>query len=362
MSGAWNVLIIGAGAIGCLVGSKLALSGQRVTLVGRVSFVEQVRMRGIQLLDESGAHTVRNIRPTASVLEAYSRSETAFDLAIMTVKSYDTAAAAAEIRQVLADTGAPPPALLSIQNGVGNEDLLAQTIPATPVLAGSMTTPVSVEGPGIIRVDKPRYGLGVAAWRPSGPSALCDDVCALLHMAGFVVTPFADAPAMKWTKLLMNMMGNATCAILDEPPEIVFADSRMVDVEIAAWREALAVMRAAGIAAIDLDKYPFAKLAPLIRSAPAALIRPLLKGQIGSARGGKMPSLHIDLHSNKGRSEVRWLNGAVVAKGEEVGVLTPVNCVLTSTVLSLVDNPAERSAWKGDHNRLWQAVRSAQGR
>ena len=361
MSGAWNVLIIGAGAIGCLVGSKLALSGQRVTLAGRASFVEQVRARGMQLSDETGTHTVRNVRPTAGVLEAYIRSETAFDLAILTVKSYDTAAAAEELRQALADTGAPPPALLSIQNGVGNEEILAQAI-AAPVLAGSITTPVSVEGPGIIRVDKPRYGLGLAAWRPPGPSALFDDVCALMQMAGFAVTPFADAPAMKWTKLLMNMLGNATCAILDEPPEVVFADSRMVDVEIAAWREALAVMHAAGIAAIDLDKYPFAKLAPLIRYAPAALIRPVLKGQIGGARGGKMPSLHIDLHGNKGRSEVSWLNGAVVAKGKEVGVPVPVNGVLAATVLDLVDDPAARSGWKGNHDRLWQAVRSAQGK
>ena len=361
MSGAWNVLIIGAGAIGCLVGSKLALSSQRVTLAGRASFVEQVRARGMQLSDETGTHTVRNVRPTAGVLEAYIRSETAFDLAILTVKSYDTAAAAEELRQALAETGAPPPALLSIQNGVGNEEILAQAI-AAPVLAGSITTPVSVEGPGIIRIDKPRYGLGLAAWRPPGPSALFDDVCGLMQMAGFAVTPYGDAPAMKWTKLLMNMLGNATCAILDEPPEVVFADSRMVDVEIAAWREALAVMRAAGIAAIDLDKYPFAKLAPLIRHAPAALIRPVLKGQIGGARGGKMPSLHIDLHSNKGRSEVRWLNGAVVANGEETGVGTPVNGVLAATVLELMDDPAARSGWKGNHDRLWQAVRSAQGK
>ena len=118
-------------------------------------------------------------------------------------------------------------------------------------------------------------------------AAVLDETCALLGQAGFAVKQYANARGMKWTKLLMNMMGNATCAILDEPPQVVFADNRLVDLEIAAWREALAVMRAAQIPALNMDKYPFGMLAPLIRFAPNALIRPLLRAQIGGARGGK---------------------------------------------------------------------------
>ena len=351
---AWNVLIIGAGAIGCLVGGKLAMASQRVTLAGRRAFVEQVRAQGLKLIDEQGAHTARNVRPVASIQEAYDRSESAFDLAIFTVKSYDTAAAAAEYRQALSETGAPPPIFLSVQNGVGNEESIAQIADRAAVVAGSITTPVSVIGPGAIRVDKPRYGLGLASWR--GAEAALGDVCALMELAGFVVQRYGSAASMKWTKLLMNMMGNATCAILDEPPEIVFADNRMVDIEIAAWREALAVMAASHIAPVDLDGYPFGKLAPLIRYAPKALLRPVLRKQIGRARGGKMPSLHIDLHANKGNSEVRWLNGAVVEKGRQVGASTPVNALLTDTLLRLIEHPEERPSWKGAHDRLWQAV------
>ena len=179
----------------------------------------------------------------------------------------------------------------------------------------------------------------------------------MMEVAGFAVKPYASAASMKWTKLLMNMMGNATCAILDEAPDTVFADNRMVEIEIKAWREALAVMRAADIAPVDLERYPFGKLAPLIRYAPTTLIRPILRKQIGGARGGKMPSLHIDLHGNKGKSEVRWLNGAVADKGSALGVATPVNAALTSTLLHLVDHPGDRTGWKSNHDRLWQAVR-----
>lgn len=355
-----NVLIVGAGAIGCLLGGKLALANRGVTLAGRPTFVAAVRSRGLLLTDEAGEHTVRNVRAVASPLEALERSETAFDLVVFTVKSYDTAAALAELQAALAATGAPAPALLSVQNGVGNEDALAAALPGVPVLAGSITTPVSVEGPGAIHVDKPRYGLGLGAWRPAGAAGenVYAETCALFAEAGFAVKPYANAQAMKWTKLLMNMMGNATCAILGEGPQVAFADSRVVDLEIAAWREALAVMAAAGIPALNMDKYPFGVLAPLVRYAPKALIRPVLRGQIGGARGGKLPSLYLDLHSGKGRSEVGWLNGAVVHKGQDVGVKTPVNAALTSILELLVADPTQIAAWHGNQDRLVAAAKA----
>jgi len=353
-----NVLIIGAGAIGCLIGGKLAMANCPVTLIGRAAFVQAVNTRGLLVTDETGVHTVRTVRAVDSPLAAYTRpapaqAVTAFDLAIITVKSYDTATALDELRRALAEMGARAPSVLSVQNGVGNEDAIGAALPAVAVLAGSITTPVSVEAPGAIRVDKPRYGLGLGLWRePATGAAVLGETCALLAQAGFAVHDYADAQGMKWTKLLMNMMGNATCAILDEPPQVAFADSRIVDLEIAAWREALAVMRAAAIPALNMDKYPFGLLAPLIRFAPNALIRPLLRAQIGGARGGKLPSLHIDLHGSKPRSEVGWLNGAVVQKGRELGIATPVNHALVEIMSELVAQPAQIGAWRSEHGRL----------
>ncbi|MCB0158315.1 MAG: hypothetical protein KDD83_09310, partial [Caldilineaceae bacterium] len=72
----------------------------------------------------------------------------------------------------------------------------------------------------------------------------------------------------------------------------------------------------------------------------------------------KMPSLHIDLHSGKGKSEVGWLNGAVVRAGEEAGVATPVNRVLTEVLTELVTQPAQRDEWRHAGTRLLTAVAS----
>jgi len=56
---------------------------------------------------------------------------------------------------------------------------------------------------------------------------------------------------------------------------------------------------------------------------------------VGGGRGGKKPSFHIDLYSGRGRSEVEWLNGAVVRYGEKAGVPAPINRLLTETLLAL---------------------------
>jgi len=351
-----NILVIGAGAIGCLIGAKLAISNQPVTLVGRAHFVEAVRARGMLLADATGRHTVRNLRAAADLQTAFARAEGAFDLAILTVKSYDTAAALDELRSVLAATGAPAPAVLSLQNGVGNEATICAAFATVAVLAGSITTPVSSDAPGSIRVDKPRYSIGLSQWRGGADSMVFADVAERLSQAGFTVKRYSNAEGMKWTKLLMNIMGNAIFAILDEPPEVIFADRKLVDLEIEAWRETLAVMAAAQIPAINMDKHPFAQLAPLIRHAPSPLIRPLLRSQIGGARGGKMPSLYLDLQNGRPKNEVLWLNGAVVKRGAQVGISTPVNRTYTDVLLSLVAHPDQRAGWKGNHARLLAKV------
>jgi 2-dehydropantoate 2-reductase len=350
-----NLLIIGAGAIGSLVGAKLALQGARVTLAGRPAFAELVRQQGLHLEDETGTRQVTGLQAAGSIEDAFGQTGDEFDLAILTVKSYDTAAAIAECRDATRKQGCRLPRVLSLQNGVGNEEMLAAAFGPERVIAGTITTPVSIREPGRIRVDRPKYAVGVSDWQPGNPPAAAA-IQQLLNAAGFSVTWYADARGMKWTKLLMNMAGNATCAILGTPPEVVFAQDEMVDLEIDAWREALAVMAAASIPPQNLGGYPFAVLAPGIRHGPRALLRPVLRKQIGGARGGKMPSLYLDLEKGKGKSEVSWLNGAVATLGEAVGVATPVNRALTETLLDLVANPANRSAWFENYARLQAAA------
>ena len=379
---AFRILIIGAGAIGCFAGGKLAAAGNDVTLVGRARTKAALHARGLELRAADGAaQTIRSVSAVASVQEAFHskiRGErdtslsSPFDLVVLAVKSYDTATALDELAAVAVSGAAPFPAILSLQNGVGNEEAIAARFRSQRVIAGTITAPVEVREPGVVQVTKPDFAVGLAEnqglsdeergdrnalGRPLG-APLLTSLSSRFAAAGIPTKVYADALGMKWSKLLMNMIGNATSAILAQPPGVTFADARIANLEIDVLREALRVMAAANIRPLNVEKYPLGALAPLLRYGPRALLRPALQRIVGGARGGKMPSLFLDLEAGKRASEIGWYNGAIVRKGEQVGIETPVNRLLTQTVQQLVAEPQLRAAWRGKFARLVAAVAS----
>ena len=347
-------MIIGAGAIGCLVGARLALVGQQVTLVGRPAVVAAVQARGLTLRQGTETKTAPEIAAAPSVAAALSQAPP-FDLAILTVKAYDTAAVLTE----LAPWRPQLPPLLTLQNGVGNEERLAAVLGAHRVMAGAITAPVTVVAPGVIEVAR-RGRVALAALDPQAPAFPPLSLAAMFAAAGLPAHAYDDYRALKWTKLLMNQLANATCAILGWMPAQVMADPRLADLEIDAWRETLAVMAAQRIRTVTLGGYPFPWFAPLIRTLPHSVIRRALGRLVAGGRGGKAPSLYLDLAAGKGRTEAPFLNGAVVAA--RAGVKTPVNQVLTETLQALSSGQTPWSAWRDQPERLWHQVQAAQQR
>lgn len=358
-----RLLIIGAGAIGCFVGGKLASAGHAVTLVGRARTAAALQTGGLQLYAADGTvERVPSVNAVASVREAFPDT---YDAAVLAVKSYDTATVLDEMAPLEALL---PPAILSLQNGVGNEERIAARFGPQRVLAGTITAPVEVIDPGAVQVTKPAFAIGLADFRgnggnggDAGSGSLLYSLASSFSSAGLPARVHSDARSMKWSKLLMNMIGNAASAILAEPPGVTFADARIADLEIDALREALRVMAAAGIRPLNVEKYPLGTLAPLLRFGPRPLLRTALHRVVGGARGGKMPSLFLDLELGKRGSEVAWYNGAVVRQGVEFGVETPVNRLLTETVQQLAAEPQLRAGWRGNFERLAAAAAKAAG-
>jgi 2-dehydropantoate 2-reductase len=278
--------------------------------------------------------------------------QAAFELAVLAVKAYHTGDAAADLSPFLPATTP----LLSVQNGLGNEALLAGTL-SGPILAGSLTTPVEVLAPGQVRVARASHRLAVAPWRGASQP---EEVAALFAGAGFTVQAFADGPALKWTKLLMNMLANAQPAILGMSPAEVFAQPALGNLEVLAWREALAVMQALGIQPVPLAGYPMALIGGLVGRLPVEVVRPFMGRFIAGGRGSKLPSLMYDLQPQpRGHSEVAWLNGAVAAHARDQGLPAPVNATLTRVLLDLVEGRARVDDWRGQPQRLLAAVAQA---
>ena len=120
-------------------------------------------------------------------------------------------------------------------------------------------------------------------------------------------------------------------------------------------QETLAVMSAQGINVTDLPGTPVRALAWGTR-LPAFISRPFMTKAIGGGRGGKMPSFHIDLHAGRGKSEVDYLNGAVVRAGEKLGIPTPVNRVLTDTLLALTRGEQSMDTYSRKPEKLLELI------
>ncbi len=323
MSDRLKILVFGAGAIGTYIGGSLALDGHEAVFLERPQVADQLRQRGMRLRLPSGEHHLPSPQVAASIEGALEGGP--FDAGIFALKSFDTQAALEGLRPY---RQALPP-LLCLQNGVENEPAIAAALGRDKVIAGTVTSAVGRTEAGDIVLERLR-GVGVAGTHP-----IAAGLAGAMSDAGLNAQLYQRPADMKWSKLLTNLVANATSAILDMRPAEIFADPRLFDLEIAQLRETLEVMRAQGIRVVDLPATPVRLFAFAVRYIPARLSRTLLNRAVGGGRGEKMPSFHIDLYSGRGVSEVDYLNGAVVRFGERFGVPTPVNRLLTETLLGL---------------------------
>ena len=344
INGKMKVLTFGAGAIGTYIGGSLVLAGHQVVFVEQQKVVDELREKGMRLdltLDER-RKTKDASRLDSSAFVIVSSLEEAlrygpFDVALFALKSFDTQAALEGIKP-FADKMPP---ILCLSNGVSNEPAIAEALGKDKVIYGTVTTAIGRRGAGDIVLEKLR-GVGVAKGH-----ALSEHLNSALDKAFLNSRLFDNAESMKWSKMLTNLIANPTSAILDMTAGEVFANKDLYKIEIDMLKECLAVMKAQGFEVVDLPGTPVRALA-YATTLPLWLSKPLLGRAAGAGRGAKMPSFHIDLHSGRGRSEVEYLHGEVVRAGEKYNVPTPVNKVLTETLMALTNKeiPLEEFAHK----------------
>jgi 2-dehydropantoate 2-reductase len=297
-----KVAVMGAGAVGCYFGGMLARAGHEVVLIARPQHVQAMERDGLRLQTTSFDERVR--LAASSEPGAVQGAQ----LVLFCVKSLDTEAAGALIRPHLA----PDALVLCLQNGVDNADRLRTVLTATAVAAAVVYVAVEMAGPGHVR----HHGRGELVVEPSSAS---EAVAQALIAAGVPTEISGNVRGELWAKLILNCAYNAVSAITQLPYGKTVQGEGIQDVMRDLVAECLAVAQAEGVqVAGDVDA-AIRKIAETMPSQFSSTAQDLARGKL---------------------SEIDYLNGLIVKRGEALGIATPANRVLWALVKLMEGKPA----------------------
>ncbi|MGX1318719.1 2-dehydropantoate 2-reductase [Bradyrhizobium sp. USDA 377] len=326
------IVVAGAGAIGCFVGGMLAAAGRRVALLVRPRVKTEIERFGLLLTDFDGAEK----KLDAGQL-ALSEDPSIFHSAgivLVTVKSADTADVADQIAQ-----HAPQDAVIvSLQNGIGNVAVLRERLGGRPVLAGMVPFNVVAMGEGRFHRSS------------SGDIHVGDDeanTAGALSVPGLKVRASGDITGVQWGKLIINL-NNALSALSDMPlaAQLASRDWRRLFADQMA--EGLAALHAAGIAPVSSTPIPM-KWSPTLLRLPDRIFNAIL-GRTMKIDPEARSSMWQDLKQGR-KTEIDYLQGAVIALAEQNNVGVPLMCRIVALV-----REAER-AGKGPPGLTPQQIR-----
>lgn len=343
-----KILVYGAGAVGGYLGAQLCLANHDVTFIDMEAIVNVINNSGLTIV-QGGLSRVAHPKAVSSAAQAFIGETVDYDLILMGVKSYDLKAAL----DPLVAFYPSPKTIITIQNGIDVERPYIDHYGAEHIVAGSFTIPISKETINRLVVEKEDRGLALA---PAQAGQNINRWVQLFTQAGVETIDVKDYQAMKWSKAMLNIIGNATSAILNRPPGTVYKSAAMFDLEVRMLQETLAVMKKLGIKVVDLPGAQAKRLAGAVNRVPKLLLKPIMSQLVASGRGDKMPSFHIDLTARAGKSEVIYHNGAIAKAGMENGVPTPVNAALTDVLWKLTREELDWREFDGKPGRLLAEV------
>ena len=299
-----KVAVMGAGAVGCYYGGMLARAGHEVTLIARPQHVQVIRAHGLRV--QTSAFDEHIVVAASSDVAAVQGAQ----LVLFCVKSTDTESAGLQLLPHLA----PDALVLTLQNGVDNADRLRAVLGPQPVAAAVVYVATEMAGPGHVR----HHGRGELVIEPVAGSLLSDAVALALAAAGVPTQVSDNVRGALWAKLILNCAYNAVSAIAQAPYGLTVQGEGIQDVMADVVAECLAVALADGV---QVDGDVVGAVARLAASMPT-----------------QMSSTAQDLARGK-TTEIYYLNGFIVQRGQALGVSTPTNRVLWALVKLLESVP-----------------------
>lgn len=301
-----RVAIVGAGSLGSVFGGVLADAGAEVFLVSRhQDYIDKVNHDGLRLVEDSGE------RVTWPHATADAETVGPVDLVIVMVKSFDTREAMTASRVLVG----PDTTVLSLQNGLGNEELLAELFGWSRIIFGR--TFVGGDSVSIGRIVTGLKGKPTVVGELSGELSLRSmEILEFFNSAGLLTEVSDNILGVVWNKLLVNVSTGALAGITKLSYGYLYQVPDLLPVAVAAVNEGIAVAKAKGI------ELPNEDAEEIWLSAG--------RGQPASFRTSILQSL-----DRGSKTEIDFINGAVVRLGAEVNVPTPVNRTLVACIKGL---------------------------
>ena len=300
-----RLMVVGVGALGSYFGGALAAAGHDVTLLIRnLEHRNAIRAQGLELRLDSGSCVIH-----PSVIDAESADQAGVaDIVVVFTKTGATRAALAAATPVIG----PNTRLLTLQNGLGNDDVLAEFVPRDRVIYGTTMAPADIVAPGIVE----SHGAHLSQFRAATDDAVTADMAKrfaeMLTGAGIGAKVNPDVDHVIWAKVSFNCAMNSLCALLGTTPGPILDSAELRDLAIATAMESCDVAAAIGI---EVDREGLLKTLELVQR---------------EHRHHK-PSMLVDFLAGR-PTEIDSLNGAVAALGDKHGVPTP----RIQTLLALV--------------------------
>lgn len=296
-----KIAIMGCGAMGSVYAGLLAKAGNQVFAIdNNADHVAAMASQGLRVEGYSGDHTTA-LRSSTLPPDEY------FDMIVVAVKAAHVEIAGERLHPMIG----PDTRIITIQNGIGSGETLANYVPPDRLIIGIAGGFGAIRrGPGHVFHNAMKLiQFGAFAGLEY---AKVEEVAQVWRSAGFAVEVSLDIAAMQWRKLICNSAYSGPCAVTGLTVGEALRDPDIGPVSIAAAKETWAVAKALGIA-IQVDD-------------PEQLARDFALGMPKAK-----PSTLQDIE--KGRhSEIDVINGGVVRAAKKIGMHAPVNATLTAMV------------------------------
>jgi 2-dehydropantoate 2-reductase len=305
---ATGIAVLGAGSIGAYVGGALIAAGADVTLIGRTRMREHVALHGLTVSDMDGRNDA--LSPAQVHYSEDPATLAGAGLVLVAVKSADTEG----IAPLLAQHAAPGALIVSLQNGIGNADVLRRALPGRMVLAGMVPF-------NVVQLPESRFHRGTEGSLMVEASPALAPWLPMFEAAGLPLVQRTDFVAVQWGKLLLNL-NNPINALSGIPLKAQLSDRDYRRCLALLIDEALHALKAAGIVPAQIGKVPPSRLPRLMR-LPNWLFKRVAAAALRIDPEARS-SMWEDLQAGR-RTEIDYLNGAVVALAERAGLDAPAN-------------------------------------